>query len=163
MCGHSRHHAFRHGQPDLPRPHKTSEPEWARQPDLRASDAEREEIVTALRDHGGSGRLGLDELDERTERAYCARTRGELVALLRDLPPAPRAAVRVPRNRPNDLGEALRAYVLVNVLLVVIWAATGAEYFWPMWVILGWGIGLVPGVVAATARRGRPKRPTLTI
>ena len=24
-----------------------------------------------------------------------------------------------------------------------IWAATGAGYFWPIWVILGWGIGIV--------------------
>lgn len=162
MCGHPRHHSSRHLRHDAASSGPRAEPEWARQPDLRASDSEREEIVTALREHGGSGRLGLDELDERTERAYSARTRGELVALLRDLPPAPRAAVRMPGHRASDLGEALRAYVLVNVLLVAIWAATGAEYFWPMWVILGWGIGLLPGVVAATARRGRPRRSTLT-
>ena len=24
-----------------------------------------------------------------------------------------------------------------------IWAASGAGYFWPIWVILGWGIGIV--------------------
>ena len=33
-------------------------------------------------------------------------------------------------------------YCAVNTLLVVIWAATGAGYFWPIWVIAGWGIGL---------------------
>jgi len=36
----------------------------------------------------------------------------------------------------------LLAYVLVNVLLVVIWAVTGAGFFWPIFPILGWGIGL---------------------
>ena len=34
-------------------------------------------------------------------------------------------------------------YVLVNALLVVIWATTGGGYFWPIWPIAGWGIGLV--------------------
>ena len=33
-------------------------------------------------------------------------------------------------------------YVLVNLLLIGIWAATGAGYFWPIWAILGWGIGI---------------------
>ena len=34
-------------------------------------------------------------------------------------------------------------YVLVNSLLVVIWAVTNeGTYFWPMWPLLGWGIGL---------------------
>ena len=33
-------------------------------------------------------------------------------------------------------------YGAVNLLLVVIWAASGAGYFWPIWVIAGWGVGL---------------------
>ena len=32
---------------------------------------------------------------------------------------------------------------VVNAFLVLIWALTGAGYFWPIWVIGGWGIGLV--------------------
>ena len=34
-------------------------------------------------------------------------------------------------------------YVAVNALLIVIWAASGGGYFWPVWVIGGWGIGLL--------------------
>jgi 2TM domain-containing protein len=34
------------------------------------------------------------------------------------------------------------AYILVNSLLVGIWAVTGADYFWPIFPIAGWGIGL---------------------
>ncbi len=30
-------------------------------------------------------------------------------------------------------------YLVINMLLVAIWATTGAGYFWPIWVILGWG------------------------
>lgn len=33
-------------------------------------------------------------------------------------------------------------YVAVNALLVVVWAMTGAGYFWPIWPILGWGLGV---------------------
>ena len=34
------------------------------------------------------------------------------------------------------------AYVSVNLLLVAIWYANGAEFFWPLFSIFGWGIGL---------------------
>jgi hypothetical protein len=33
-------------------------------------------------------------------------------------------------------------YCAVNALLVIIWAASGAGYFWPIWPIAGWGIAL---------------------
>jgi hypothetical protein len=33
-------------------------------------------------------------------------------------------------------------YVVVNLLLIVVWALTGRRYFWPIWPILGWGVGL---------------------
>ena len=33
-------------------------------------------------------------------------------------------------------------YLLVNALLVVIWAVTDAGFFWPIFPIVGWGIGL---------------------
>ena len=33
-------------------------------------------------------------------------------------------------------------YLAVNALLVLIWAMTSAAYFWPVWPILGWGIGV---------------------
>jgi Domain of unknown function (DUF1707) len=65
-------------------------------PDLRASDADRERSVAALRHHAATGRLTLEELDERSERAYAAKTLAELAELQTDLPavatrPAPPA------------------------------------------------------------------------
>lgn len=40
----------------------------------------------------------------------------------------------------------LVVYVLVNLVLVILWAsisaATGLHYFWPIWILAGWGIGL---------------------
>lgn len=43
----------------------------------------------------------------------------------------------------RDLGAHVLAYVMVNTLLVVIWFMTSpGEFFWPVFPILGWGIGL---------------------
>jgi hypothetical protein len=43
----------------------------------------------------------------------------------------------------RDLTTHAVAYVVINAMLVGIWAITGAGYFWPAWVLLGWGVGLV--------------------
>jgi len=49
--------------------------------------------------------------------------------------------------------SALVAYVVVNAFLVGIWATTGRGYFWPGWVLGGWGIGMVLGFWDAFVRR----------
>jgi Domain of unknown function (DUF1707)/Cell wall-active antibiotics response 4TMS YvqF len=54
--------------------------------DVRASDAERERVAVALREHCAAGRLTLEELSARLDEAYRARTGGELEAALRELP-----------------------------------------------------------------------------
>lgn len=53
--------------------------------DLRASDADRERVVTVLAEAAGDGRLTQDEHAERVGRAYQARTLGELAGLTEDL------------------------------------------------------------------------------
>lgn len=35
------------------------------------------------------------------------------------------------------------AYAVINAFLVGIWAVTGLGYFWPGWVLAGWGVLLV--------------------
>jgi hypothetical protein len=60
--------------------------------DLRASDADRDRIADVLRDALAEGRLTAVEHAERVERAYRAKTVGELEPLVRDLPGAHRAA-----------------------------------------------------------------------
>jgi Domain of unknown function (DUF1707)/Cell wall-active antibiotics response 4TMS YvqF len=54
--------------------------------EVRASDAEREAVVERLRVANVEGRLTLSELTERTEAAYTATTRGDLVSITADLP-----------------------------------------------------------------------------
>jgi hypothetical protein len=55
-------------------------------PELRASDAERQRAAESMRTHYLDGRLSQDDFDERVERALAARTKGELAELTRDLP-----------------------------------------------------------------------------
>lgn len=43
----------------------------------------------------------------------------------------------------RDFAAHLVAYVVVNAFLIFIWLFTGAGYFWPAWVLGGWGIGLI--------------------
>jgi hypothetical protein len=46
-------------------------------------------------------------------------------------------------KKKRDFRTHLVMHVLINALLIGIWAITGAGYFWPAFVIGGWGIGLV--------------------
>lgn len=52
-----------------------------------------------------------------------------------------RARKRLQTRR--DFGSHVVAYVVINAFLVGVWAFTGAGYFWPAWVLGGWGAGLV--------------------
>ncbi len=45
------------------------------------------------------------------------------------------------------------AYCVVNAFLVFVWAVTGRGYFWPGWVLAGWGIGEVLSYWDAFMRR----------
>jgi hypothetical protein len=70
--------------------------------ELRASDAERERVVTFLREHALLGRLDDDELEERIGLAYSSVTVGDLEQLIADLPRArasPRRAAASRRRR----------------------------------------------------------------
>ena len=55
---------------------------------LRISDAERHQVAELLREAAGDGRLTMDELDERLETVYRAKTYAELVPVAADLPGA---------------------------------------------------------------------------
>ena len=45
-------------------------------------------------------------------------------------------------KKQADFRVHLMIYVLVNAFLTVIWAMTGAGFFWPIFPIVGWGIGV---------------------
>jgi Domain of unknown function (DUF1707) len=64
--------------------------------ELRASHADRDQVVEVLRVAAGDGRLSAEELDDRLERALTAITYAELAALTTDLPATPGTAVVPP-------------------------------------------------------------------
>ena len=69
---------------------------------MRVSDADRDQTAEVLREAAGQGRISMDELDERLELAYAAKTYGDLAAVTHDLPQASAAlspASSVPASR----------------------------------------------------------------
>lgn len=50
------------------------------------------------------------------------------------------------------------AYVLVNAMLVTVWALTGASFFWPIFPLVGWGIGLAAHAMEAYGREPSEER-----
>lgn len=68
---------------------------------IRASDVDREAVVTTLREAYTAGRLTLDEFDERMAAAYAGRTWGDLRALTADLPIQPVLGTDLPDRPPS--------------------------------------------------------------
>jgi hypothetical protein len=66
--------------------------------DLRCSDADREQVAEVVRQAAGDGRLTLDELGDRLDIVYSARTYRDLEPAVRDLPGA-----RLPALPPGAL------------------------------------------------------------
>ena len=72
---------------------------------LRISDHDRHQVAELLRQAAGEGRLDLEELDERLEAAYSAKTYADLVPITADLPVRPTDHPAVPQGVP--LGQPL--------------------------------------------------------
>jgi hypothetical protein len=104
---------------------------------MRASDADRDAVVSELGEHFQAGRLTAAELDERTGQALTARTYGELTGLLADLPasrpvsPVPVASSPGAWSRPAPgrmappLRPALAGLVIAALVLAVVFGGWG--------------------------------------
>jgi hypothetical protein len=71
---------------------------------MRVSDTEREATATELREHYAAGRLTLEELNERLDKAFAAKTRADLNALMTDLPSARQGAAAGPAGFSGPAG-----------------------------------------------------------
>lgn len=126
---------------------------------LRVGDAERDAVAALLADHHAAGRLTPEEFGQRLDAALTARTRAELAVPLADLPSAPPVAAPVaPSVRPAastaDPGRRvhLLAYVVTIAALWLVWFLTGAGHAWPIYPMLGWGLGLLGNRIGAPCR-----------
>jgi hypothetical protein len=108
---------------------------------IRASDADRERVASRLRDAAAEGRLLTDELEQRLEATFAARTYGELDAVLADLPG--RRLAR-PRQRQRSGGLVVPALAIISVPLAlavvaaVVFLVTGVLAGWMLWLLVGW-------------------------
>jgi hypothetical protein len=133
---------------------------------LRASDADREAVVSLLGDHHEAGRLTTEEFEQRMTSALTSTTIVELRRLIRDLPhserrskanahtPAPASPRPAPAPRRPLPFARLSGGIRALAVLWTIWATAVAIdvaawvlssvssmellYFWPAWLI---GIG----------------------
>lgn len=142
--------------------------------EMRASDDDRDRIAGVLRDAHAEGRLSQDELLERLEFTYAARTYRDLDRVVVDLPIArPQTGVARLQQRPlsapqpaqhpvvrRKMRRAARSAlstgwwvwgtaVSINLLIwFIVSVAAGPAHFWPIWVAGPWGILLLAGELA---------------
>jgi hypothetical protein len=138
-------------------------------PKVRASDADRERTVALLREHHAVGRLTAEEFSERVDKAFAARTLGDLEVLLADLPaidlyqlpaagirPAPPGALRrrggpgLNRRGPGaflpDQPTSWITWMAATSLLLLVWfgigLATGGVGWlpWFLLIIIPWAL-----------------------
>jgi predicted thioesterase len=86
---------------------------------FRISDADRHAVADVLRDAAAQGRLGMDELDERLEAAFAARTYADLEPVVGDLPADPRTP-RMPSSLPAGRGTSAMAGPAVPASVAVM-------------------------------------------
>jgi uncharacterized protein DUF1707/2TM domain-containing protein len=120
---------------------------------VRAGDHEREATARQLGRALTQGYLDMAEYEDRIGKAFAAQTTADLRQVLVDLPagrlwrddPARREARRSAARLSVRIH--LAAYLVMVVIVLTVWLAValgaGAWYFWPIWPILGAGIGVL--------------------
>jgi hypothetical protein len=83
---------------------------------MRVSDSDRERAADVLREAAGHGRITMDELDERLELAYAAKTYADLAAVTRDLPGPAQAPSAVQPAMVGRIGGTPRSKLSVAIL-----------------------------------------------
>ena len=120
---------------------------------VRAGDCDRKRTAYQLGQALSQGYLAMNEYDTRLQATFAAHTTGELRQLVADLPLAqlrrsdPQRQASHRRAARLGVRIHLGAYLAMVVIVLAVWLAVGlaagAWYFWPIWPILGAGIGLV--------------------
>jgi hypothetical protein len=126
-------------------------------PTVRVGDREREKVIARLGQAFAQGYLSMPDYETRLDQAFGAQTAGALGEVLGDLPVG-RIARDDPQRHAARAAAARRgvrihlaAYLATSLLMIGIWlsvaVSVGAWYFWPVWPILGMGIGVISHAV----------------
>lgn len=137
-----------------------------------AGTRDREKTADLLGQAFTQGYLQVDEYDQRLQTVFQTHTAQELHGLLADLP-LDRIRRHDPRRHAARAAAARRgvrahliAYFAMVVIVLTVWAAvaltTDATYFWPIWPILGAGIGLVGHAVSVPRAKQSRWQPLLS-
>lgn len=138
-------------------------------PEIRASDADRDKVAAGLREHLAQGRLTVDELQDRLDSVYTAKTIGDLQRLTADLPDQDLYDLPIPASRrsssagfaiaPRDgavyrkgLAAVWGSWASVSLVCTVIWllSIVGSGHWvypWPLWVAGPWGAVILAGTI----------------
>jgi hypothetical protein len=87
---------------------------------MRASDADRERVAEALREAAAEGRLDLEELNQRLDQVFAAKTYAELAPITADIPSPGTTPQRHVASRPQSFGIDRHGYPPGNVFLGIM-------------------------------------------
>ncbi|NEA24177.1 DUF1707 SHOCT-like domain-containing protein [Actinomadura bangladeshensis] len=143
-------------------------------PDIRASDADRDRVAASLREHCALGRITMDELQERLDSVYGSKTLGDLQEITADLPEEDLYQLPVPASQPKSTASVAKppsrdldvrgtkamwgAWATVSAINFTVWlivlVTTGAVYPWWIWVAGPWGAILLMRTIFGDRRDG---------
>ena len=132
---------------------------------MKASDADRDAVLSDLSEHFQAGRLTAGEFEDRTGRALTARTWGELSDLMQDLPTGPAgphvpvaATTGAPPHRPAGRTVLVPVAVLAGIAIAVAMSAGTAHPRWGiLWLVLPVVLIARRMTCCSTPRRSGPR------
>jgi len=104
-----------------------------RDPNLRASDADREATADRLRKHHTDGRIDAEEFQERLDKCFAAKTVGELAGLTRDLPGD---SARRRSGTGFGLLGSLRMIPILPIILAIVAIHLIVGVFSGLWILI---------------------------
>ena len=123
---------------------------------MRVSDSDREQTAGVLREAASHGRITMDELDERLELAYAAKTYADLAAVTQDLPGPAQTMSAVQPAMAGRIGGTPRSKFSVAIM-------SGARRM-GRWVVPPTYVGVaVMGGIELDLREAQFSEPEVTI
>lgn len=109
------------------------------QPDASSAPLDRSRLLAMASELGIS-----EEAVNRAEAQLASEREATAAAKQTELD-----RIEFKRHRRRSFWNDVSSYISVNAFLIAIWWFTGHGYFWPGWVLAGWGIGVLSDFISA--------------